>query len=118
MAYNPLNLLLAFLLELAGIASMAYWGWTQHDGVMRVLLAIGVPTLAATIWGVFRVPGEPGDAPVPVRGFVRLLIEWMFYITAVGLLAAAGQTQVAMIFGGLVLLHYITGYDRIWKFLT
>ena len=116
MGQNPLNLALRFMLELAALASLGYWGWTQFDGVFRFLLAIGLPLLAATIWGTFRVPGDAsanGGAPVPVRGILRLLIELTLFVFATWALFNAGATINAFIFGGLALFHYIISYDRI-----
>jgi hypothetical protein len=116
MGQNPFNLLLRFVLELAALASLGYWGWTQFDGALRFLLAIGLPLLAATIWGTFRVPGDAsasGRAPVPVRGTLRLLIELGLFGSATWALFDAGATGSAYIFGGLVFLHYIVSYDRI-----
>ena len=116
MGQNPLNLALRFMLELAALASLGYWGWTQFDGVLRFLLAIGLPLLVATIWGTFRVPGDAsanGEAPVPVRGIIRLLIESVLFVFATWALFNAGATTSATIFGGLALFHYIISYDRI-----
>lgn len=118
MSKNPIVLTMMFLLELAMLAALAYWGWTQHSGLLQILLAIGAPVLAAVLWGVFRVPGEPGDAVVPVRGWVRLLLELGLFAVAVGLLYSAGQTTAALIFGGLVVLEYVLLYDRNIRFLT
>jgi hypothetical protein len=118
MSKNPLLLTLMFLLELALLAALAYWGWTQHEGILRVLLAISLPVGAAVLWGVFRVPGEPGNAPVAVRGLVRLAIELGLFALAVILLLAANQTNAAIIFGGLVILEYGLSYDRIYRFVT
>jgi hypothetical protein len=118
MSKNPLLLTLMFLLELALLAALAYWGWTQHEGILRVLLAIGLPVGAAVLWGVFRVPGEPGNAPVAVRGLVRLALELGLFALAVILLLAANQTNAALIFGGLVILEYGLSYDRIYRFVT
>jgi hypothetical protein len=113
MSNNPLNLALRFFLELAALFAMGYWGWSQHEGVLRVLLVLGVPIFAATIWGVFRVPNDPRDPPIRVPGMVRLLLEIVFFSAAVGLLFAANQPTTAAIFGGVVLLHYLASYDRI-----
>ena len=49
MGQNPINLALRFFLELAGLYCMGYWGWTRHNGVLRYLLVIGLPLLAAGI---------------------------------------------------------------------
>jgi hypothetical protein len=116
MSKNPLVLLLAFLLELAGLAAMFYWGWTQHDGILRWLLAIGLPVIAAAIWGIFRVPNDPGPATVAVPGILRLGIEFTFYAVAVLLLVAAGAAQAALMLAALVVLQYALSYDHLlWK---
>lgn len=117
MSKNPLNLLIRFLLELAGLAAMAYWGWTQHEGLLRGVLAVGLPLVAAALWGTFRVSGYPKDAPVEVPGIVRLLLEFAYFGVAVGLLAAASQQQVALVFAVVVLLHYLASYDYVLALL-
>ncbi|MBX3066985.1 MAG: YrdB family protein [Anaerolineae bacterium] len=113
---NVLVLLIAFLSELAGIAALAYWGWTQHEGILRLLLAVGAPLIAAVIWGVFRVPNDPGAALVKVPGWLRLLIEWGFYVISVIALNAAGQPTAALILAVIVIAYYVVSYEHvIWK---
>jgi hypothetical protein len=58
MSTHPLNLVLRFVLELAALAGMGIWGWQQGNGAMAYVLAIGVPVLAAGIWGTFAVRGD------------------------------------------------------------
>lgn len=116
MSQNPINLAVRFLLELAALAALAYWGWTQHSGVLRFLLAVGLPLLGATLWGVFAVPGDrsrSGGAPVPVPGIVRLLLELALFGFAAWCLYDAGRVLLANLFGLVVLIHYIISYDRI-----
>jgi hypothetical protein len=117
MSKHPLNLLLVFILELVALAAMAYWGWTMHEGLLQVVLAVGVPLVAAAIWGIFRVPNDPREALVEVPGWVRLLLEAAFFGTAVVLLTAAGQPDWATVFGLLVIGHYVLAYDRVSKML-
>jgi hypothetical protein len=118
MASNPANLAFRFLLELGALASYAYWGWNQHTGILRFVLAIGIPLIGATVWAVFRVPGEPAAAPVAVSGMVRLLIEFAIFGLAVFLLIQAHAQTAATILALLVLVHYGLSYDRIARFLT
>jgi len=116
MSQNPINLAVRFILELAALAALAYWGWTQHTGVLRYLLTIGLPVLGAVLWGVFAVPGDrsrSGDAPVPVPGILRLLLELLLFGFAAWCLYDAGLVLLANIFGIVVLVHYIISYDRI-----
>lgn len=110
---HPLNAALRFALELAALAAMGYWGWVQHDGVARWLWAIGLPLVAAAAWGIFRVPGDPGDAPVAVPGVVRLLLEVVYFGGAVWLLVLAGRPPWALALGVLLVSHYLWAYQRV-----
>jgi hypothetical protein len=117
LANHPLNLTLRFGLELFALFALGYWGWTQHSGPARFLFGLGLPLLAAVVWGVFRVPGHPGPSPVIVPGPVRLLIEAAFFGGATWGLWAAGRAIWAMVFGMLVLVHYIASYDYLRELL-
>ena len=61
MGSHPLNLTLRFLLELAALIGFGYWGWGAAAGPLRWLLALGLPLLAAVLWGTFAVPDDPSD---------------------------------------------------------
>jgi hypothetical protein len=114
MSNNPINLALRFILELAGLVAMAYWGWTTHDGAWQWITAIGLPVIAAALWGTFRIPNDPKpDPPVVVPGPVRLLLEAVYFAAAVILLVDAGKDQTALILGVVIVLHYIVSYDRV-----
>ncbi|MCA9823014.1 MAG: YrdB family protein [Dehalococcoidia bacterium] len=116
MVNDPLNLSLRFLLELGALSSLGYWGWTAASGWLRPLLAAGLPVAAATLWGVFRVPGDAsasGRAPVAVPGAVRLVLEAALFGGAAVALAAAGAVKAASVFGVLIVTHYAISYDRI-----
>jgi len=113
MGQNPANLALRFFLELAALCFMGYWGWTQHEGVLRFLLAFGLPIVVASIWSIFRVPGDGGVPRVRVPGVVRLLIEVIFFGFAIWGLFDVGATTAGWIFGALTLFHYLISYDRI-----
>jgi hypothetical protein len=80
---------------------------------LRYLLVIGLPLLAAVIWGVFRVPNDGGAPRVRVPGMARFLIEIVFFGFAIWGLFEAGAIMAGWIFGGLTLFHYIISYDRI-----
>ena len=111
------NEVLRFFLEIAGLFAMAIWGWTTFDGVAQILVAIGLPVLAALIWAIFRVPNDPGPAPVVVPGVVRLAFEAVFFGGAVVLLYLAGQQLPAIVFGALVAVHYVVGRRRVMRLL-
>jgi hypothetical protein len=113
MANNPINLAFRFLLELVGLFAFGYWGWTQHGGVARWGWTLGLPLAAAAAWGIFRVPGDPKEAVVAVPGFVRLLLEAVYFGLAIWAFYAAGQGTWGLVFGISVLIHYLVSYDRI-----
>lgn len=113
MAKNPINLAFRFILEIAALLIMGIWGWGQADGALRVLPALGVPLIAAALWGIFRVPNDPGPAPRPVPGLVRLGLEIAYFAFSVWVLYDLGRPLLAAIFGALVVVHYVISYDRI-----
>ncbi len=118
MADNPVVLAIRFLLELVGLFALGYWGWTQHSGALRVILTILLPVVAATAWAIFRVPGHPGDAPVAVPGFIRLLLEAIYFGSAIWAFYASGRPTWGLILAILVIAHYVVSYDYILELLT
>lgn len=107
---QSVNLGLRFLLELAALTALGFWGFqTGNDLGLKWLLAIGAPLAAAVIWGAFGSPG----APYPVQGFYRTLLELFIIATAASAIfftkhygLAGIYTSVAL--ANLVLLH-------VWK---
>lgn len=122
MSQNPFNLAVRFLLEITALAALAYWGWTQHTGALRFLLALGLPLLAAVLWATFSVPGDRSRSakpPVPVPGWVRLLLEALLFIAAVWCLQDSGAATLAWVMGIVLAAHYAVSYDRIaWLLKT
>ena len=114
---HPLNLLMRFLLELAALAAMAVWGWSAAWDWKRIVLAAGIPVIAAVVWGTFAVPDDPsrsGKAPVPVPGVIRLLVELIIFGLATWMLIDLGYRLPGGIFGFIVLAHYLLSYDRVY----
>ena len=120
MGSHPLNLTLRFILELAALFAMGYWGWTQHEGLVRWLWVISAPLIAAILWGTFAVPNDPsrsGHAPIPTPGTVRLFLELSIFAVGAIALIASQQKPAGMVLAIVVLFHYVISYDRIlWLF--
>jgi len=114
---NPLNLALRFLLEIAMLIILGCWGWHFTTTWMHVVYAIIFPVVAATLWGVFRIPNDPKPAPVAIPGVLRLLLELILFGLAVWGLFIMQYPQTGYIMGAIVLLHYIVSYDRTWAML-
>jgi hypothetical protein len=89
------NLTVRFCLELAALAALGYWGFGQHDGPAAVVLGVGLPVLAAAVWGVLVSPKAPVD--LPPGG--RLAAEAVVFAAAVWALADAGRTGLAVAMG-------------------
>ena len=116
MSSNPINLALRFLLELASISAMSFWGFAHGNGLARFVFAAVAPLTAAMIWGVFAVPGDPsrsGSAPVPVPGILRLGLEMCFFAFAVWCLFGINRPTLAILLGSVTAIHYAISYDRI-----
>ncbi len=116
MGSHPINLAVRFLLEIAALVALGHWGWARHSGLWRVVLAAGLPLLAAVLWGTFAVPADPsrsGNAPVPVPGVVRLALELFFFGAAAWTLFDAGKPILALALAVVVVAHYALSYDRI-----
>ncbi len=113
MGSNPINLAFRFLLELMILLALGVWGWQKGDGLLRIVPAIGAPLIAAVLWGTFRVPNDPGRAPVAVPGVLRLVLELALFGVSVWALADIGAITWSWILGIAVAIHYVISYDRI-----
>lgn len=118
MSLKTINLGFHFLLELAALAALAYWGFNIGENwLVKILLGVGVPFLGALVWGVFRVPNDPGPAVVAVPGFIRLIIEWgLFGLAAAGLFAAGAHT-LGWAFLIAAVINYAIMYARVLSLL-
>jgi hypothetical protein len=98
------NELLAFLLELAALAALGYWGFRVGSGVpLKILLGVGAPVLAAVLWGLFAAPRA--RFTVPPGGV--LAVKVLVFGAAAAALYAAGQRTLAIAFAVLVALNTI-----------
>ena len=92
---------LAFVLELVGLAALAWWGFAWPESrVVSVLLGIGAPLLAVVVWGAFAAPKAAYGLPV---GGV-LLVKALVFGAAVVALFAIGHRGLALSFAGIVVL--------------
>lgn len=83
------------------LAALAYSGFTIGDGALGWVLGIGLPVLAATLWGILLAPKSSRQ----VRDPARLGMEVLIFGGAVAALVGAGKESLAAVLGGLVALH-------------
>ncbi|MBV8388983.1 MAG: YrdB family protein [Mucilaginibacter sp.] len=113
---NPLNLTVRFLLEIAMLIVLGYWGW-HLTGPGRYIGVVALPIAAATLWGVFRIPNDPKPAPVAIPGVLRLLLELGLFGFASWALFDLGHSILSLTMTLVVVIHYIVSYDRTWVML-
>ncbi len=96
-ALRAANLGLRFLLELALLAAVAYWG-LQTQGAA---LAVVMPVVFATVWGTFLSP----KAKVALPRQVRLALELVVFALGVAALFSAEATALGVAFAAVVALN-------------
>lgn len=89
------NLGLRFLLELAALAALGWWGWRHGPNVpLKVVLAAGAPLVAAVVWGLFAAP----KAAIPVPGVAQVAVQVAVFAAATLALLANGAPRLAVAF--------------------
>ena len=100
------NLLLAFLAELVALGIFAWWGWEAVPSTpLKLLLAIGLPVVAAALWGLFAAPTASRGTPV-----VRAIVKVVVFGLAGAALWSLGHPLLAVIFvvvvaANLLIIH-------------
>jgi hypothetical protein len=100
------NLLLRFALEMAAILTVAYWGFTEQDGVWAWVAGLGAPALVIAVWWLYVAPKARFDLPKPARFGIELVV----WATAAVALAAVGQQAYAIAFAAVAVLSGTLNY--------
>jgi len=102
-AFRGLNLALAFLLELAALAALGYWGYcTGNSTFTSLLLGIGIPLIAAILWGLFAAP----RARYPNQ-LLKIAVKALVFGAAFFALIDKNQTVLAILYGALVFGNFV-----------
>ncbi len=94
-------LALRFLLELAALAALAWWGFSAGDGLWAVVLGIVAPLAGVAVWGTLAAPKGRFEGRDPQR----LVGEAVVFGAAVAALAALGRTWLAVAFAALAVVQ-------------
>jgi hypothetical protein len=89
------NLLIAFLLELAVLASLVYWGFNAGTNLaLKLAAGIGLPVVFGVLWGMFAAP----NATWALHGVARLVFEVVWFGSGAVALASADLVVLAGVF--------------------
>jgi len=92
-------LALRFLLEIAGVAALAWWGIkVGSDDVSRILLAVVAGGGLIVVWALLVAP----KARNPLSPLTRWLLGTVLLMLAAVALWSAGAQEAALVFGALV----------------
>ncbi|MCQ6557167.1 YrdB family protein [Paenibacillus mendelii] len=104
------NLCLRFLIELCALTALGYWGFYAGKGyLVKIILGIGLPLLAAVIWGMFVSP----KASIPTTGIIRFLLE-ICVLGAGGVALYAAKYDKLAILYAIVMMVNLT-FTYLWK---
>ncbi|MDQ6417984.1 YrdB family protein [Paenibacillus sp. LHD-117] len=108
MVFQAIILVVLFLVEIAALAALGYWGFHVERGlVLRILLGIGTPLLTAVFWGMFIAPKAAFPVTIPVRALLQLIV---FGLSAAALYAS-GRTGLAVTFAVVALVDMAFVYS-------
>jgi hypothetical protein len=89
----PANLALRFVLELAALAAVSWWGWEVGGSTAaRLALAVVFPLAVAFVWGTFIAP----KARVKVSRPVWLVLQIAIFVVAAHALAVVWSAWVGI----------------------
>ncbi|MEV0659967.1 YrdB family protein [Actinomadura luteofluorescens] len=99
---HALNEGLAFLLELAAIAALAWWGFTASGNVLvNIVLGLGAPAAAIVLWGMFAAPRARFTIALPLV----LLVKAAVFGAGALALYGVGHATAAIAFAVIALLN-------------
>lgn len=111
-AVRSANLAIKFGLELAALASFAYWGSTLPGAALSAIIAVSAPVAMIVLWGTFAAP----RARRRLSRDTRIPFELTVFALAAGALLASGEPALAVAFATSVAVNSIllTAFDQ-WE---
>ncbi|MEV8314922.1 YrdB family protein [Streptomyces sp. NPDC059900] len=104
------NEVLAFLLELAALGFLSWWGFgAGHEGALRILLGVGTPLLAIVVWALFAAP----KARLRPRLALVLVVKALVLGGGAAALYAVGHSVAAVVVAVVTVLN--TAAAETWR---
>lgn len=95
------NLALRFLLELVGVAALAFVGAQAVDGAWRWVAAVAAPAAMIALWARVAAPkARNGLAPA-----TRQLLGSAILLVVAATLAVSGAPAVAVVYGAAIVVN-------------
>ncbi|GAA5229508.1 hypothetical protein GCM10025779_03210 [Arthrobacter cryoconiti] len=94
---------IGFVLEIAMLAGLLYWGFGQHYP-WNLVFGIGIPAVVVVLWGIFMAPRSERRLPEAV---VSVLSLGMFLLAGLALLVA-GTTVYGIVMLSVSVAWYIS----------
>lgn len=93
---------LAFLIEMLAFAAFAWWGFAVGPNILvGIVLGLGAPAAAITLWGLFAAPKARFTVALP---FVLLVKTTVFAAAALAVLGV-GHPALAAVFAVIALVN-------------
>jgi hypothetical protein len=102
-----INLGVRFMLELAALASVAYWGWNLRGSTaLRIAAGVVLPLLVAVFWGLLVSP----KARLGTGRLGRAGLGLLVFLTAALALFDRGHSGLALAFASVASLSSLLVY--------
>lgn len=103
--FKILHLLIAFLLEIGMLVALGYWGFQKSESqLLKYTLVIGIPLVAAVLWGILAAPRSQYRLQLPFR----LAFAFLLYSMATIALYQTGHTLLSITFLCMAILSLAT----------
>jgi hypothetical protein len=104
------NDVVAFFVEIGALVLLAWAGFSV-DGVLGWVLGLGLPLLAAILWGLFAAPRARVSSP-PLALATKLLVIGGGVVAGFVVLPTPWAVAVAAVVGLNVVLMYVGPFAR------
>lgn len=109
------QLAIRFALEIGSLVAIGRYAGGFFRGGWSYAAAWVVPVLVALLWATFAVQGDPsrsGNAPIPIPGALRLILEMAVFLGGAAALAARNSRVALALFLTAFVVHHAMTTDR------
>ena len=105
-----INLTVAFLVELAALAALGYWGFTVGPNTLaKFALGLGAPALAIVVWAILGAPTSSAQ----LQGPAYLALQAVVFGSGALAFVASGQKWLGIVYAIIALVN--SAAAAIWR---